>query len=103
MSHIKLSSVHFLFFTFLFVLPLQLFAAYYPRTGRQNTRHSYFFYPDHRQLYYPRWPAYYAYYGSPIYGSSYYYSYPLNSNYYYSYQSYYTDYVYPSYPYNGTY
>jgi hypothetical protein len=49
------------------------------------------------------WPAYYAYYGSSIYGSSYYYSFPLNSTYYFSYPSYYTDYTYPSYPYNGYY
>ena len=50
-----------------------------------------------------RWPAYYAYYGTTIYGSSYLYSYPLNSNFYHSYPSYYTNYVYPSYPFNGKY
>ena len=50
-----------------------------------------------------RWPSYYAYYGSPFYGSTYYYSYPLNSTYYYSYPSYYSHYTYPSYPYNGYY
>lgn len=48
------------------------------------------------------WPAYYAYYGTNIYGSSYLYSYPLNSTYYYSYPSYYRNYVFPSYPYNGS-
>lgn len=50
-----------------------------------------------------RWPSYYAYYGTPYYGSNYYYSYPLNSTYYYSYPSYYTNYVYPSYPYMNRY
>lgn len=49
------------------------------------------------------WPSYYAYYGSPVFGSSYYYSFPLNSTYYFSYPSYYTDFTYPSYPYNGFY
>ncbi len=66
--------------------------------GRPSTSHQLNWYSSS-----VRWPSYYAYYRSPLYGSTYYYSYPLNSTYYYSYPSYYTNYIYPSYPYNGNY
>lgn len=63
-------------------------------------------YDDWRYYYWqrnaPNWPSYYDYYRYPLYGSTYQYSYPLYSTYQASYPSYYTNYSYPSYPYNGT-
>jgi hypothetical protein len=70
---------------------------------RRTSGHGYYITAGSWQARYHRWPAYYAYYGYPFYGSTYYYSFPLNSSFYYSYPSYYTDYIYPSYPYNGYY
>lgn len=49
------------------------------------------------------WPPYYAYYGYPVSNSLYNYSYPINSTFYQSLPSYSRDWIYPSYPYFGTY
>jgi hypothetical protein len=103
------------FFLTLFLLFPNLSIAYvgreYPLRGERGReesgpnhygyRYRYFVVNNQRNI--PSWPSYYSYYGYPIDGSSYYYSYPLNSAYYYSYPSYYTNFSYPSYPYNGYY
>ena len=84
-------------FIFILLIYIHVFSAAYGagqhRSNKgswQNRDHGYYNgYSAWQSRYYGR--PYYAYYGYPLYGSRYYDSHP----------SYYTNYRYPSYPYNG--
>lgn len=65
-------------------------AGYYKKTNKPSTAYH------HAGTY--RWPDYYVYYGGAAYSI-----YPYHSSYAYTYPSYSTQFVYPSYPYEGTY